>query len=176
MVDAQTYKNGYKTIALSEVAISPLLTSDQRITRDRAIKIVKQVDAKSIYNETSDLPGESWWIDGMLVNFIVRKISNEFPLESLQGLRKSYSPELLSIKESTPDRIYFDEWFSEIKSVNNFDVLVYYYMTKAYKKSFFIQDKKGRYKIMGAIFIKKEDAAKAHQLIETILNGLSFVE
>jgi len=64
--------------------------------------------------------------------------------------------------------------YTEIKQYNDFEALIYYFKKEQYYKTFHIQDKKGKYRIMATIYIKEQDANKAHALINQILNNINF--
>ncbi|QQT56161.1 hypothetical protein I6I98_13220 [Sphingobacterium multivorum] len=172
--DAQTYLQGYNVISLSEAATCDLLPQSNRLTTDQAFEKLKQVDPDPVKKSSKDMNGESWWLDDMLVTIVTRRISAQNPKEDLLSTQKSNAPEILYREGTTPDRTAANDYFSEIKSVNNFDVLIDYFKTRSNYKSFLIQDKEGKFKIMGTIYVKKQDATKAHALINTILNKLSF--
>jgi len=172
--NAQTYLQGYNVILLSEAATCDLLSQSKRLTIDQAFTKLKQIDPDPLEKSSKDMNGEFWLIDDMLVNIITRKITSENKKVDLYDRQKAYAPEILYRKGTQPDRARTNDYFSEIKSVNNFDVLVDYYKTRSFDKNFLIQDKKGKFKVIGTIYVKKQDATKAHTLINTILNKLSF--
>ncbi|QRY56400.1 hypothetical protein [Sphingobacterium siyangense] len=172
--DAQTYLHGYDVISLSEAASCGLLPQSNRLTTDQAFEKLKQVDPDPVKKSSKDMNGESWWLDDMLVTIVTRRISAQNPKEDLLSTQKSNAPEILYREGTPPDHTAANDYFSEIKSVNNFDVLIDYFKTRSNYKSFLIQDKEGKFKIMGTIYVKKQDATKAHTLINTILNKLSF--
>lgn len=110
----------------------------------------------------------------MLITLITRNVTAENPKENLYDTQMSEAPEILYREGTSPDRTAANDYFSEIKAVNNFEVLVYYYKTRSPYKRFLIQDNKGKFKVRGVIYAQKQDATKAHALINTILNKLSF--
>lgn len=69
-----------------------------------------------------------------------------------------------------------DDHFDELKSVNNFDALVYYLKTLSHDKRFEIRDSDRKYIIRGTIYAKKEDFDKAHRFIDTLLESITFKE
>jgi hypothetical protein len=172
--DAQTYLQGYNVISLSEAATCDLLPQSNRLTTDQAFEKLKQVDPDPVKKSSKDMNGESWWIDNMLVTLITRNVTAERPKENLHDTQMGEAPEVLYREGATPDRTAANDYFSEIKSINNFEVLVYYYKTRSPYKRFLIQDNKGEFKVRGIIYAQKQETTKAHALIKTILNKLSF--
>lgn len=172
--NSQTYIQGDNVITLSEAATCDQLTQTKRLTIDQAFTTLKEINPDPIEKNSKEMVGEFWLIDNMLINIVTRKITMENKKEDLYDTQKGYAPETIYRKGTTPDRTRANDYFSEIKSVNNFDVLVDYYKTRSFDKNFLIQDKKGKFKVMGTIYVKKQDATKAHALINTILNKLSF--
>ncbi|WP_341831226.1 hypothetical protein AACH28_18795 [Sphingobacterium thalpophilum] len=170
---AQTYLQGTDVIPLSDAAHCDLLPINTRITADNAFLKLKQIDPKSVEENVNEMIGEYWWIDGMLVTMVTRSTST-FPKENLRDLQQSLAPEIVYVAGTTPDRTLANDYFSEIKSMNNFEVLVEYFKTRSNYKDFLIQDAKGKFKVMGTIYAQKQDAQKAHELIDLILNSLYF--
>ncbi|MDR3010168.1 MAG: hypothetical protein LBV59_19700 [Sphingobacterium sp.] len=171
---AQTYLQGTNVIPLSDAAHCDLLPINTRITADNAFLKLKQIDPKSVEENVNEMIGEYWWIDGMLVTMITRSITPDWPKVNLYKRQKAEAPEIIYVTGTTPDRTWVNDYFSEIKSVNNFEVLVDYFKTRSNYKSFLVQDNKGKFIVMGTIYVKKQDAQKAHELIDLILNSLYF--
>ncbi|WP_286710444.1 MULTISPECIES: hypothetical protein [Sphingobacterium] len=170
----QTYLQGTDVIPLSDAAHCDLLPINTRITADNAFLKLTQVDPAPVQKGANDMVGEFWWIDGMLVNIITRSITPTRLKVNLYERQKSYAPEIIYVTGTTPDRTLANDYFSEIKSMNNFEVLVHYFKTRSNYKSFLIQDTKGKFIARGTIYVKKQDAQKAHELIDLILNSLYF--
>ncbi|WP_286710445.1 MULTISPECIES: hypothetical protein [Sphingobacterium] len=170
---AQTYLQGTNVLPLSDAAHCDLLPISTRITADNAFLKLKQVDPQPLKKSSQDMIGEYWWIDGMLVTMVTRSTSTS-PKENLRDLQQSLAPEIVYVAGTTPDRTLANDYFSEIKSMNNFEVLVEYFKTRSNYKDFLIQDNKGKFKVMGTIYAKKQDAQKAHELINLILDSLYF--
>lgn len=172
--NSQTYLQGDNVITLNGAATCDQLPQTKRLTIDQAFTKLKEINPDPIEKSSKEMVGEFWLIDNMLVNIVTRKITSENKKVDLYDRQKAYAPEILYRKGTQPDRTRTNDYFSEIKSVNNFDVLVDYYKTRSFDKNFLIQDKNGKFKVMGTIYVKKQDATKAHALINTILNKLSF--
>ncbi|WP_309365849.1 hypothetical protein [Sphingobacterium sp.] len=170
---AQTYLQGTNVLPLSDAAHCDLLPSSNRITADDAFLKLNQVDPEPVQKNVNEMVGEFWWIDGMLVTMVTRSTSTS-PKENLRGVQQTLAPEIIYVTGTTPDRTLANDYFSEIKSMNNFEVLVDYFKTRSNYKSFLVQDNKGKFKVMGTIYVKKQDAQKAHELIDLILNSLYF--
>lgn len=173
---SQTYLQGEGVTPLSDAASCEVLAPAKRLSTEEAFTKLTQIDPDPFEKSVKDMVGESWWIDGMLVNIVTRKITTQIPKEDLKDTQKASAPEIRYIKGTTPDRSMADDYFSEIKSVNNFEVLVDYYKTRSHYKYFLIQDNNGKFKVMGTIYVDKSNAPKAHTLINTILNSLKFKE
>lgn len=174
--NSQTYLQGYNVVQISGAVTCPLLSPAERLTIDQAYAKLKEIDTDPIEKSANEMNGEFWLMDGMLVNLVTRTVTEQNPRVNLYERQKAYAPEIIYREGTTPDRTAANDYFSEIKSVNNFEVLVDYFKTRSNYKSFLIQDNKGKFKIMGTIYVKKQDAPKAHALINTILNNLQFKE
>ncbi|MDR0266257.1 MAG: hypothetical protein LBJ04_23795 [Sphingobacterium sp.] len=170
---AQTYLQGTNVLPLSDAAHCDLLPPSSRITADDAFLKLNQVDPEPVQKNVNEMVGEFWWIDGMLVTMVTRSTSTS-PKENLRGVQQTLAPEIIYVTGTTPDRTLANDYFSEIKSMNNFEVLVEYFKTRSNYKDFLIQDNKGKFKVMGTIYAKKQDAQKAHELINLILDSLYF--
>ncbi|MDR0266255.1 MAG: hypothetical protein LBV59_19710 [Sphingobacterium sp.] len=171
---AQTYLQGIEVLPLSDAAHCDLLTPSNRITADDAFLKLKQLIPDPVEENISDMVGEFWWIDGMLVNTVTRRITAQRLKINLYDRQKAKAPEIIYVTGTTPDRTLANDYFSEIKSMNNFEVLVDYFKTRSNYKRFLVQDNKGKFIVMGTIYVKKQDAQKAHELIDLILNSLYF--
>ncbi|WP_286710443.1 MULTISPECIES: hypothetical protein [Sphingobacterium] len=170
---AQTYLQGTNVLPLSDAAHCDLLPPSSRITADAAFLKLNQVDPEPVQKNVNEMVGEFWWIDGMLVTMVTRSTSTS-PKENLRGVQQTLAPEIIYVTGTTPDRTLANDYFSEIKSMNNFEVLVNYFKTRSNYKSFLVQDNKGKFIVRGIIYVKKQDAQKAHELIDLILNSLYF--
>jgi len=96
----------------------------------------------------------------MLIQLVTRKISSEWPKNDLEDFRLSLITDV-SGDISNPHRPALlrqkNDFFTEIKSVNNYAVLVFYYKTIWEKKSFILYDNLNRYGIIGSVYAKKGD-------------------
>ncbi|MGB7526954.1 hypothetical protein [Sphingobacterium cellulitidis] len=72
---AQTYIKGNFVEPLSNIAITNLLPNSSRIDHSVAYTKLKEIYPTTLYKNASELIGEYWLIDGMLINIISRKIS-----------------------------------------------------------------------------------------------------
>lgn len=179
MTSSQVYIDGENVISLSTIANSSILSNNKRISTIEAfnqLKNLKQETAIMVYGGPEGIPGEHWFIDGMLVTLVTRQITSNSPKDNLLDKEKSVGPNLHVSDKNGDSHTYIKkkQWFSEVKSINNFEVLVYYYKKVNTYKSFQIQDNKGKYKILGIIRVREQDAEKAHALIDKILNDLRF--
>ncbi|MDR0266256.1 MAG: hypothetical protein LBJ04_23790 [Sphingobacterium sp.] len=171
---AQTYLQGTNVLPLSDAAHCDLLQANTRLTPQQAFEKLSQVDPNPLKKNSQDMVGEFWWIDGMLVTMITRSITPDWPKVNLRERQRADAPEIIYVTGTTPDHTLANDYFSEIKSMNNFEVLVDYFKTMDNYKSFLVQDNKGKFIVMGTIYVKKQDAQKAHELIDLILNSLYF--
>ncbi|UIR54781.1 hypothetical protein LZQ00_10885 [Sphingobacterium sp. SRCM116780] len=166
-IKAQTYIQGESVTPLSGIATSQLLPASKRLSMEDAFGIYKTRNSVTSYKQSLDLVGEFWLIDNMLIKIVSRTILLG-KKEDFQKLRYAYRPEGAGVGKAFKG-IYFDE----VKNVNNYETLVYYFRTDN-NKYFEIQDKQNRYKLMGTIISTKEDSAKAEAFINTLLNSITF--
>jgi len=134
---------------------------------------LKSLDNSTKNKSADEMVGEFWWVDGMLVQIVSRRITATYPKDNLEHVRYATTPSVNSIIGGpAPDRTVQNDHFSEIKSVNNYEVLVHYLRTRSNIKYFEMQDNQDRYKVFGRVYTN--DHQKAHNLINTILNSISF--
>ena len=170
---AQVYVQGNNVVPFSTIANSTLLNPTNRLNMDVAYSRQAQVNAANYYKNTNEMVGEFWWIDGMLVQIVSRRITATYPKDNLEHVRYATTPSVNSIIGGpAPDRTVQNDHFSEIKSVNNYEVLVHYLRTRSNIKYFEMQDNQDKYKVFGTVYTN--DHQKAHNLINTILNSISF--
>lgn len=177
LIKAQTYIEGWRVIPFSQVANSSLLPQNQRLSTTASFAKLKEIEPTTTKKAPDEMTGEYWLIDGMLIQLVTRQISSEWPKNDLEDFRLSLIPDVGG-EISNPHRPALlrqkDDFFTEIKSVNNFEVLVFYYKTMWEKKSFILYDNMNRYGIIGSVYAKKEDYNKAHTFINTLLNSITF--
>jgi len=73
---AQTYIKGNFVEPLSTIATTNLLPNSSRLDHSVAYTKLKEIYPTTLYKNASELIGEFWLIDGMLINIISRKISS----------------------------------------------------------------------------------------------------
>lgn len=179
----QTYLQGESVIQFSDVARSKYITNAARLTMDQSYEMLKSVDLDpfSIYKGPQTMVGEYWRIDGMLIQLVTRYTTSYKDTTSLETRMYSSRPAVfggstLNGVKQPVDSSRREDFFNEIKSVNNFDVLVYYLRTLSQAKRFEIRDHNRKYIIRGTIYAKKEDFDKAHRFIDTLLESITFKE
>lgn len=174
---AQTYIEGWRVIPFSQVANSSILPQNQRLSTTASFNKLKEIEPTTTKKAPDEMTGEYWLIDGMLIQLVTRQISSEWPKNDLEDFRLSLIPDVGG-EISNPHRPALlrqkDDFFTEIKSVNNFEVLVFYYKTMWEKKSFILYDNMNRYGIIGSVYAKKGDYNNAHTFINTLLNSITF--
>ncbi|WP_223583021.1 hypothetical protein [Sphingobacterium sp. GVS05A] len=133
---------------------------------DEAYNIYKTRGSAEVYNKSSQLVGEFWLIDNILINIVSRNLSSTRK-ENFQKLRYTLGPRGASTGKLK------HEYFDTIKTVNNYEVFIHYYYNSK-NKSFIIQDKQGRYKLMGSIISTETDIKKAEAFMNTLLDSITF--
>lgn len=174
---AQTYLEGWRAIPFSEVANSTYLPQNQRLSTISSFAKLKEIDQKAVQTGPEEMAGECWLVDGMLVKIVTRSISSEWPKEDLRDIMAAYTPDAGGdIRDSNKTAIQRlkDDFFVEIKSVNDFKVLINYQKTMSKQKGFTLYDNQNRYGILGTVFAKEEDFEKAHTFVNTLLNSITF--
>lgn len=170
---AQIYVQGRNVVPFSTTANSTLLNPTNRLDMDTAFTKLKQFDKETRKKAANEILGEFWLIDGMLVKIVARHITATYPKENLEHVRYAITPSVNSIVGGAPpDRTVQNDYFSEVKSVNNYDVLVHYFRTRSNIKHFEMQDHKDKYKVFGSVYTN--DHQKAHKLINTLINSITF--
>lgn len=169
---AQTYTQGVRVIPFNSIANSTLLTSNNRLDMNTAFNKLKILDNETKKKSAREIVGEFWWIDGMLVQIVSRNITSTYPTDDLDKIKYGMRPNI-SVMESQPrDMTLYNDYFEEFKKVNNFEVLIHYYKTMDFVKNFTIQDNQKKYKVFGSVYTSNH--LEAHNLINTILNSISF--
>lgn len=171
---AQTYIKGNFVEPLSNIATTNLLPNSSRIDHSVAYTKLKAILPSTDYKNASELIGEFWLIDGMLINVISRKISPNVLKLDLNAVNYGLSPKINKMKGSTVDMTRVNDYFYEIKVVKNADVLISYFKTFPTRKTFIIQDKLGKYTVLGSIYAVQTDYTKAHNYINTLINSITF--
>jgi len=174
---AQTYLEGWRAISFSEIANSTLLPHYQRLSTTASFAKIKEIDPNTLKTNPEDMVGEFWLIDGMLVNLVTRRITSEWPKEDLEEIKSAYTPDTggdISNPNKPAMQRLKDDFFAEIKAVNDFKVLIHYQKTKSKRKGVTLYDNQNRYGIIGAVYAKEEDFAKAHAFVNTLLNSITF--
>ncbi len=67
-----------------------------------------------------------------------------------------------------------NDYFYELEVVKNSDVLISYYKTHPWPKTFIIQDKLDKYYVWGEIYAVQTDYTKAHSYINTLIKSITF--
>lgn len=171
---AQKYIKGNFVEPLSNIATTNLLPNSSRIDHSVAYTKLKAILPSTDYKNASELIGEFWLIDGMLINVISRKISPNVLKLDLNAVNYGLSPKINKMKGTTVDMTRVNDYFYEIKVVKNADVLISYFKTFPTRKTFIIQDKLGKYTVLGSIYAIKSDYTKAHNYINTLINSITF--
>ena len=171
---AQTYIKGNFVEPLSNIATTNLLSNSSRIDHSVAYTKLKTILPSTDYKNASELIGEFWLIDGMLINVISRKISPNVLKLDLNAVNYGLSPKINKMKGTTVDMTRVNDYFYEIKVVKNADVLISYFKTFPTRKTFIIQDKLGKYTVLGSIYAIQTDYTKAHNYINTLINSITF--
>ena len=171
---AQTYIKGNFVEPLSNIATTNLLPNSSRIDHSVAYTKLKTILPSTDYKNASELIGEFWLIDGMLINVISRKISPNVLKLDLNAVNYGLSPKINKMKGTTVDMTRVNDYFYEIKVVKNADVLISYFKTFPTRKTFIIQDKLGKYTVLGSIYAVQTDYTKAHNYINTLINSITF--
>ncbi len=172
--NGQKYIDGHNVISMLSIANSSILQGYPRLTMEQANTKLLEIDPNTIRQTADDMIGEYWWIDSMLVNIIPREITVNYPKANLTQEQLAGTPSSMYNRDGSLDRTVANDYFTEIKSVNDFKVLVNYLKTRSNYKSFTIQDNHNRYQIRGSICIKKTDSPKAHIFIDSLLNSITF--
>ncbi len=168
----QTYISGKNVITFDSIAGSSYLPANGRIDVQQGYNQQKALEPG--LNKYGRGPiGEFWMHDGMLINLITRIYDNPSKKLDLEQERLGIHPEINYLHGTTPDRSIFQDYFNEIKNVNNFEVLIWYFNSKNHK-SFLIQDNLGRYVIWGQIHCQPTDRVKAQNFIDTLFQSISF--
>ena len=92
----------------------------------------------------------------------------------LKVVNHGLSPKISLMKDTAVDMTRFSDYFYEIKTVKNSDVLISYFKTFPRGKTFIIQDKLGKYTVFGNVYAIKTDYTKAHNYINTLINSINF--
>lgn len=163
---AQTYIQGENVVPLTSITNSGLLSATNRLSMTQAFDIYSQRRSSPLFKKPSDLVGEFWLIDNLLIKIVSRQLSATRK-ENFQELR--YTSGLQGASTGK----FKHEYFDTIKTVNNYEVFINYYYT-AKDKFFIIQDKQGRYKLSGTIISTETDIKKAEAFMYTLLNSITF--
>lgn len=171
--NSQTFIQGQKVVPFNSITNSNFLKSSDRIDVNYAFAKLQQINFAKYRDSATKMIGEYWFIDGMLVEMIARKIESGVLADDFASDLLAFRPTINQERGAPPqDRTIIDDYYDTLMNVNDFRVLIFYFRTRSTFKNFNIQDIKGRYKIYGTIYTN--DHAKGHALIEEILNGLSF--
>ncbi|WP_223583022.1 hypothetical protein [Sphingobacterium sp. GVS05A] len=163
---AQTYIQGQNVVPLTSIVNSEFLSATERLSMTQAFEIYSQRHSSPFLKKPSDLVGEFWLIDNLLIKIVSRELSATRK-ENFQELRYVTAPPGVSTGK------HKHEYFDTIKTINNYEVFIsYYYFSKT--KSFLIQDKQGRYKLSGTIISTNSDIKKAEAFMGTLLNSITF--
>ncbi len=169
---AQTYITGNEVVPFDSIASSSYLPINGRIDVHQGYSQQKVLQPG--LNEYGLGPvGEFWMYDGMLINLITRTHDNPSKKIDLEQERLASHPEINYLHGTTPNRSIFLDYFNEIKTVSNFEVLIRYFKSDN-DKYFVIQDNLGRYIIRGKIHCQPTDRVKAQNFIDTLLESITF--
>ncbi|NGF57121.1 hypothetical protein G5B00_11410 [Parapedobacter sp. SGR-10] len=172
--NGQKYIDGHNVISMLSIANSSILQGYPRLTMEQANTKLLEIDPNTIRQTADDMIGEYWWIDSMLVNIIPREITVNYPKEDMKDIQLASTPTSIPRRDGSKDMTLVNDYFTELKSVNDFKVLVDYYKTRSTRKNFIIQDNLDRYEVQGCIYVKKTDSLKAHVFIDSLLNSITF--
>jgi len=163
---AQTYIQGEKVVPLANIVNSEFLSATKRLSMTQAFDIYSQRRSSPLFKKPSDLVGEFWLVDNLLINIVSRELSATRK-ENFQELRYSSGPQGASTGK------YKNQYFDTVKTVNNYNVFISYFFTGNIK-SFIVQDKQSRYKLSGTIISTNSDIKKAEVFMDTLLNSITF--
>lgn len=159
----QVFIQGKSVLPFNDVAKSKYLSAESRLNMTDAYSLLQSNDNKSFIKNKTDLVGEFWKHEGMLIQIVSRKASfvNSLDLD-FEQLRWSISNGASS-----------DHYFDEIKTVNNFKTLIHYHKISVVKY-FLIKDNLERYYLRGSIICAKKDIPKAEAFMDTLLKSITF--
>ncbi|WP_164112956.1 MULTISPECIES: hypothetical protein [Sphingobacterium] len=170
--NAQIFLQGQAVIPFNSIANSQLFPESNRLDMDMAFAKLDSLGIKTYPKNAGEMAGEFWWIDGMLVQLVSRKLTPTYKADDLSKIRYAMRPEMSNMVGYPKNRTNYDDYFDEVKDINNFEVLIHYYRTKSFEKNFQIQDNQNRYKVFGTVY--SLDHQKAHNLIDTLLESITF--
>jgi len=170
--NAQTYIQGKDVIPFNTIANSALLSAGGRLDMLNAFNKLKAIDNTTFQKSHKEMTGEFWWVDGMLVQIVTRKITTDNPADYLWNLRYSMRPNVSVMKGNSRDMTLYNDYFEELKTLTakNFEVLIHYYKTGSSEKKFIIQSNLKGYKILGKVYSYNHE--KSYELINKIINDI----
>jgi len=125
--NGQKYIDGHNVISMLSIANSSILQGYPRLTMEQANTKLLEIDPNTIRQTADDMIGEYWWIDSMLVNIIPREITVNYPKEDMKDIQLASTPTSIPRRDGSKDMTLVNDYFTELKSVNDFKDLVDYY-------------------------------------------------
>ena len=167
---AQTYIQGNQVLSFQSIATSTLLNNTNRLTVSTACSTVNGMHSSKIYYaNNSEFAGEAYLVNNMVVELVCRLKSN-MTFSSLEETKISYKEMFTNtLGEEDLSLQYYDE----LKSVNNYNVLISYHKFNNVK-DFIAIDNQNRYVVMGSVHCYPQDKATAEAFVNTLLNSITF--
>jgi len=88
---AQTYIQGQNVVPLTSIVNSEFLSATERLSMTQAFEIYSQRNSSPLLKKPSDLVGEFWLIDNLLIKIVSRQLSATRK-ENFQELRYVTGP------------------------------------------------------------------------------------
>lgn len=161
----QTYLQGDRVTSFSEAGNSTYLTATNRLDYTEARNKMLTIKPDYFKMPFVSFAGEYWWIDGMLVQIVTRRITPQYKKLDMET----------EMYQTRGVMAHNKDYYDTLKKVNNFDVLIYYRKNQPYKW-FTIQDAKDRYIILGVVHSKATDFEKSHSFIEKLVESIKLTE
>ncbi|MCY4780381.1 hypothetical protein ORI89_12020 [Sphingobacterium sp. UT-1RO-CII-1] len=173
---SQNSKKSGELLSFHSIASSSYLTAQNQVSIAEVYPLLRDRYVTPIYDiwkKQSDLNGEFWAYDGLIINIVSVNINNVHPSRlKLSDERRATDPGGYYVEGKYID--YREhQYFDEIKEVNNYNVLVYYFKDFI-KKYFTIIDQQNRYYLMGSVTCQENEVRKAEAFLETLLQSIKF--
>ncbi len=172
----QTYIRGKDFVPFHEVAKSRVIDNATRLSIDEALDILNNKYKGTVLSrKKTQLSVEYFSKDGLLINILSRRYAqpNEYMRDQYLAIVKK---NLESGYEAKGEPYHSAPYYSVIKNLKDFKVLITYAKTFMNKK-FFIVDNEGNYFIGGTICAKsteKKDIDMAEAFVDTLVESITF--
>ncbi|MGJ1317554.1 hypothetical protein ACR776_03215 [Sphingobacterium spiritivorum] len=153
---------------LTEIVNSTHLTAENRISYDNAYAHLNNLNYRSFNKST--FAGEYFRYDNLIIQLVVITQKNAIYFKPLPEVQKGVRM-LISGGIERPLQEYFTDYIS---TIGDHKAYVNYFKEGSNTINFVIQDNSGRYVLDGTVYHSNADKTKAINLVNTLINSLSF--